>query len=79
MVNPCTVVSLVGVAAAPLAYWLLVFQAGLQLSGAALAQDAVQLGMLVLLGGYIVRRDARARGNPQATWHGWCAGARAWA
>ena len=66
-------VSLLGVGAAPVAYWLLVFKADLGLSGAALAQDAVQLGMLVLLAAYIVRMDARARGRPDTTWHGWCA------
>lgn len=31
----------------------------------------LQLTMAILLGGYIIVRDAALRGLPNATWHGW--------
>ena len=77
VVNPATAVSGLVVAAAPLLYWLFMYRAGLGLDGAALALDSAEIAMLGTLFAYSMRLDAKLRGSPEQTWHGWCAGAAA--
>ncbi|PSC71531.1 MATE efflux family [Micractinium conductrix] len=72
VVHPQTAVTLVGLALAPLYSWLFIFYLDLRLAGAAVAVDATQVTMALLLGAYIAFRDgAVLRGLPHATWHGW--------
>ncbi|KAL4443788.1 hypothetical protein ABPG75_011525 [Micractinium tetrahymenae] len=72
VVRPQSVVTLAGLALAPLYSWLFIFRLDWRLDGAAYAVDAIQLTMAALLGLYCVARDAAVlRGLPHATWHGW--------
>lgn len=71
IVRPASVVTLIGLAAAPLWSWLFIFKLDWRLDGAAIAVDATQFTLAALLGAYIVLRDRRLRGLPHATWHGW--------
>ena len=69
--KPSTQAACVALALAPLYNWLLIFRAGLGLSGAALAMDAAQLTQLLALGVATCWRDRALRGAPEQTWHGW--------
>ena len=68
---PVTAATVLGLVVAPLFNWLFIYGLDLRLLGAALAMDAVMLTMVAALGAYIILRDRRLRGQPQATWGGW--------
>lgn len=68
---PVTAATVLGLISAPFFNWLFIYGLDMRLLGAALAMDAVGLTMVVALGSYIVWRDAKLRGLPHATWHGW--------
>ncbi|EFN53551.1 hypothetical protein CHLNCDRAFT_58521 [Chlorella variabilis] len=79
IVRPGTVVTACGAALSPLYNWLLIVRLGLGLDGAALALLAVQLTSALLLGSYVVLRNAGLRGREDSPWHGWSLAAlRGW-
>lgn len=71
IVNPQTYCTTATIVLSPLFNWLLIYQSGLGLDGAAIANVLVTMVEAVMLLGFMVHREQRSARSSESTWHGW--------